>query len=146
MKTAIIVSALALSAVATSPALALQGAPAVLPGTVDSAKAANASRNDSSSYNRTAGDHNQRVIKGKARPATAADIVAGRPLRDIKGNRIGIIEAVDADSAVVATDTGKVKLPLNAFGKDDIGLLLGISAAKFRSLVAEATAGAGAGG
>ena len=67
-----------------------------------------------------------------------ADIKAGSALRDKDGVKIGTVDTVDADGAVVNTGQTKIKVPLTAFGKDDQGLLLGITAARFNELVAKA--------
>ena len=80
--------------------------------------------------------------------ATAADIKAGTPVRDVKGVPVGTIAALasnevtaDSDQAVVDTGQTKIGVPLAAFGKDDKGLLLSITAAQFNQLVAQAHAG-----
>ena len=130
----------ALGLLTSSVATAQQSAPAS-PGTVDSVRAAAGSRNDSAGYNSAMGHLGQRGTKGKAVPATAADIAAGRPLRDVKGEPIAVVAEVRPEGVVVATGTAKVSLPPDAFGKDEMGLLLGITAAEFRSLVAGATTG-----
>jgi hypothetical protein len=82
--------------------------------------------------------------------ATASDVVAGAPIRDIKGVPVGLVatlaanEVADPDSVVVDTGQTKVGVPLNAFGKDDKGLMLGITAANFKQLVAQANTQASA--
>ena len=78
--------------------------------------------------------------QGKRVPAEAADIVAGRDVRDKRGKGIGLVESVEPDGAVVATELGRVKVPLEAFGKDGKGLMLDLIKADFDRLVAEATA------
>jgi hypothetical protein len=78
---------------------------------------------------------------GPARPAKPADILAGAALSDSQGQAVGTIERVDSDGAVVATAVGKVKVPLEAFGKNKAGLLIGMKKAEFDSLVAKANAG-----
>jgi hypothetical protein len=77
---------------------------------------------------------------GRAVPATAADIVAMAPVSDTAGQPLGTIESVDADGAVIVTAAGKVKVPLNAFGKNKKGLLVGVTKADFEALVAKANA------
>lgn len=84
-------------------------------------------------------------------PATAADIKAGAQVRDVKGVPIGAIVvlasneiAVDPDQAVIDTGQTKIGVPLAAFGKDDKGLMLSITAAKFNELVAQVHAPASA--
>ena len=80
-------------------------------------------------------------------PATAEDIKAGAPVRDVKGVAIGTIASLSsneimADPTQPVIDTGQAKIgvPLNAFGKDDQGLLLSITAEKFNELVAQVRA------
>jgi len=83
-------------------------------------------------------------------PATVSDVVAGAPIRDVKGVSVGMVatlaanEVADPDSVVVDTGQTKVGVPLNAFGKDDKGLMLGITAANFKQLVAQANTQASA--
>jgi hypothetical protein len=69
-------------------------------------------------------------------PATQADIVAGSEIRDNKGVPIGKVDRLDADGVVVATTGGRVKIPLDAFGKDDKGLVFAISKAEFDQMLA----------
>jgi hypothetical protein len=85
----------------------------------------------------------KRAPKAKAevaKPAAPAEIVAGSPLSDSKGQPIGTVESVDAQGAIVASGTTRIRVPLESFGKNSKGLLLGITKAEFESLVAKATA------
>ena len=125
-----------------------QGGPAApLPGTGNSASISSSNRENNAEYNRLIGagddkpkkDDRAQAQKG-AVAATAADIKAGVSLRDIKGVPIGTIASVDANQAVVDTGQTKIGVPLVAFGKDDKGLLLGMTADKFNQLVAQAHA------
>lgn len=75
---------------------------------------------------------------GHARPATAAEIVAGSAVSDSTGVAIGTIESVGADGAVVASGTTRVRVPLDAFGINRHGLLLGITKAQFDDAAARA--------
>lgn len=82
-------------------------------------------------------------------PATAADIKAGAQVRDVKGVPIGTIATLaanevtsESDQPVIDTGHGKIGVPLSAFGKDDRGLLLSITAQTFNQLVAQANSGA----
>jgi len=79
--------------------------------------------------------------KGAARPAKPADLTNGATVADAKGEEIGYIKAVDSDGVVVATQTGQVKVPTDAFGKNSKGLLIGISKADFDKLVAQSAGG-----
>ena len=112
---------------------------AQVPGTVDPVKATTTQQNDRAGYNSAIGQLSPRGVKGSPVPAAATDVVPGRPLRDIRGEPIARVDAVDAQGVIVATGTTRVRLPLNAFGKDDLGLLLGITADRFRALVVKAT-------
>jgi len=83
-------------------------------------------------------------------PATATDVVAGAQIRDVKGVSVGMVaalaanEVADPDSVVVDTGQTKIGVPLSAFGKDDKGLMLSITAQNFKQLVAQANAPASA--
>jgi hypothetical protein len=81
-----------------------------------------------------------REVNGPARPAKPADIVAQAAVNDTSGQPVGTIESVDADGAVIVTAAGKVKVPLNAFGKNKKGLLIGMTKKDFEALVAKANA------
>lgn len=122
------------------------GGAAPLPGTGDSTKISQGNRENNSDYNHLISSGNDQPKKADDRPqahrapvpATAADIKAGDPLRDIKGTEIGKIVSVDANQAVVDTGKTKIGVPLIAFGKDDRGLLLGMTSDKFNELIAKA--------
>jgi hypothetical protein len=73
-------------------------------------------------------------------PAAASEILAGAEVRDKRGKLVGSVESVDADGAVVASAAGKVKVPLDAFGKHSKGLMIGITKTEFETLVASAVA------
>jgi hypothetical protein len=127
--------------------VAQSGPGAPVPGSGDSARISSGNRENHADYNRLIGAGNDRPKKDDraeahkgAVPATAADIKAGASLRDIKGVPIGTIASVDANQAVVDTGQTKIGVPLVAFGKDDKGLLLGMTADKFNQLVAQAHA------
>lgn len=117
-------------------------------GSKDAAQVSSSNRQANSDYNHLVGAGDPKAAataetaqpRSKAVPASAGDIVAGAALRDSKGVRIGTVATVDADGAVVDTGQTKIKVPLIAFGKDDRGLLLGITAARFNQLVASVQA------
>lgn len=71
--------------------------------------------------------------------AAVSDLVAGSEVRDKRGKVVGVIEAVEADGAVVSTGPSKVKVPLEAFGKKGDRLMIGITKSEFDKLVAAAT-------
>lgn len=125
--------------------------PAPTPGTGDASRISNSNREANSDYNHLIGqsgnvtkdsdtDDSAKKKSHAATPATAADITAGAALRDIKGVPVGTVASVDADGVVVDTGETKIKVPLIAFGKDDEGLLLSITADKFHQLIAQAHA------
>jgi hypothetical protein len=84
--------------------------------------------------------------KSNGRPTkpTAADFAVGARIRDVNGQPAGTIDAVAADGVVVDVGQSKVRLPLTSFWKDNSGLLIGITAAKFKEIVAKAYAATGA--
>ena len=133
MESCKLLAGLALAAATQSPLLAQ------VPGTVDPVKATNNQQADRAGYNSAISQLSPRGVKGSPVPAAAADLLPGRPLRDIKGEPIARVDAIDAQGVIVSTGTSRVRLPLNAFGKDDLGLLLGITADRFRALVVKAT-------
>ncbi|HET7347494.1 MAG TPA: hypothetical protein VFJ10_09185 [Acidobacteriaceae bacterium] len=51
--------------------------------------------------------------------------------------------AVASDGATVDTGVTKVKLPLDAFGVDSSGLVIGITAQKLNEIIAQADVAAG---
>ena len=81
--------------------------------------------------------------KPQPRPATAADISAGEQLRDVDGQPVGKITTVASDGATLDTGKTKVKLPLDAFGIDSSGLMIGITAQKLNEIIAQAEITAG---
>jgi hypothetical protein len=74
----------------------------------------------------------------RAVPAKPADVTVGSQVRDKKGEVIGTIDSVSMAAAVVATAGGKVEVPLEAFGKNNKGLLVGMTKAEFDAAVAAA--------
>jgi len=89
-------------------------------------------------------DRKASLMRASAVPATAADIKAGTQVRDVNGASIGVVatlaanEIADPGSVVVHTGQSKIGVPLTAFGKDDKGLMLSITAQNFKQLVAQA--------
>lgn len=76
----------------------------------------------------------------RARPATAAEVVAGAAVSDSAGVQLGTIETVDAEGAVIVTAVGRARIPVEAFGKNARGLLLQTTKAQFDASVASANA------
>jgi hypothetical protein len=138
--------------IASAGAASAQSAPPAgpLPGTGDSSKISSSNQESNAEYNRLVGAadpnkpnraDNRTMRKAAPVAATAADLKVGSGLRDISGAHIGTVSQVDADGVIVDTGTTKIKVPASAFGKDDQGLLLGITAAKFNALIAQAHTG-----
>jgi hypothetical protein len=71
-------------------------------------------------------------------PATPEDITVGSELRDNKGDLVGTIDSVTMASAIVDYGSGKVAIPLEAVGKNNKGLLIGMSKADFLKMAATA--------
>jgi hypothetical protein len=134
-------SALLLGMLATA---ANAQAPAVVPGAGNSASITNTNREQNAGYNRVVGNLDPQAkeqpagLKGKAVAAKAEDLKAGSALRDKNGVPVGAVSSVDAQGVIVDTGATKIRVPTEAFGKDDVGLLLGISKAQFAELVAGA--------
>jgi len=76
----------------------------------------------------------------RARPATAAEVIAGVAVNDSAGVQLGTIESVDAGGAVIVTAAGRARIPMEAFGKNSHGLLLQTTKAQFDATVAQANA------
>jgi len=121
------------------------GPPPVPTGGPRSQDVAAANRQVESDYNTLAGRGVQVTNKSRdesrqqnalAAPAAAADLTAGASVRDVSGTPIATIERLEADGAVVRAGDRLAKLPVDAFGKDDAGLLLGITAAEFQAAIA----------
>jgi len=74
----------------------------------------------------------------RAVPAKPGDVTAGSEVRDSKGAVLGKVESASMSAAVVATEAGKVEVPLEAFGKNNKGLLLAMTKVDFDKLVAGA--------
>jgi hypothetical protein len=76
----------------------------------------------------------------RARPATAAEVVAGAAVNDSAGVQLGTIESADASGAVIVTAAGRARIPVEAFGRNSHGLLLQTTKAQFDASVAQANA------
>ena len=68
-------------------------------------------------------------------PATAADLVAGAAVMDQEGQAVGTIQEADATGAVVNTGNARGRLNLDAFYKNERGLMIGYSRTEFEGLV-----------
>jgi hypothetical protein len=80
------------------------------------------------------------VSLGRARPAKAAELLPGAAVNDKAGVLIAKIDQVDADGVIISTGAGKVKIPADAFGHNNAGLLLDMTKAQFDQIVAKAKA------
>jgi hypothetical protein len=88
----------------------------------------------------TRADRARDTRKLNAVAAKPSDVTVGSKVADIKGVQVGTIESVDADGAVVVTETGKVKLGLDTLGKNQDGLLVSVTKAQFDAAVQAAVA------
>jgi hypothetical protein len=116
------------------------GPPQPAPGSGNSSRTASDNRELQAVVNQRMGaarlnSRTDRKAKPQAVPATLVDIKAGAALRDVNGVALGTVVAISGDEAVVDTGLTKIGVPLIAFGKDNKGLLLGISAEQFNHLV-----------
>jgi len=59
--------------------------------------------------------------------ATKEDIKAGLAVLDQQGGSVGTVESVTDDGAIVSTGSTRVQLPFNSFGKNDQGLVIGMT-------------------
>ena len=73
-------------------------------------------------------------------PAAAADLVVGAQVLGSDGQVVGTIEEADAGGAVLNTGTVRGRLALDAFYKDQRGLLIGYSRAELEAAAAPSQA------
>ena len=66
-------------------------------------------------------------------PVTAADVKKGAAVYDAKGGRIGKVESVKGDNAVVSTGTARASIPISSFAKNDKGLVLATTKAEINA-------------
>ncbi|MEO5775093.1 MAG: hypothetical protein ABIQ32_13390 [Sphingomicrobium sp.] len=120
------------------------------PGTVDAGAFASGTRGENENYNRLIGkvgaqpvkqDKAKAAARSKPVPASAADVVPGSVVRDVKGVAFGKVESIDGDSAILAFGTGKIRYPIIGFGKDANGLLINLTTKDFLAAVAKAKSG-----
>ena len=126
------VLAAAVAASMVSGAALAQGGGAPM-GSTDAAKSSGDRREKEADFNKLAGQFSKKKRKGSAVAASAADMVAGAIFRDEKGEVLGTIVGAEANQVVVAVGTQRVKIPLEAFGKDANGLLIGTTRAEFQA-------------
>jgi hypothetical protein len=78
------------------------------------------------------------VQAGPVALATAADVHAGALVHDQSGALVGTVETTDAGGAVVTTGTARARLQLSSFGRNDQGLVIGLTRAQFEAAAAAA--------
>lgn len=69
-------------------------------------------------------------------PASPEDVTTGSEVRDSRGVVIGTVQSVGMGFAVVASPGGRIEVELASFGKNNKGLLINMSKAKFDAIVA----------
>ena len=67
---------------------------------------------------------------------TISDVREGSIVHDTQGGRVGTIESVDENGAVVSTGRARAKLPFSSFGKDGSGLVISMTRAQLEAEVA----------
>lgn len=77
---------------------------------------------------------------GHPRPADAKELTQGLTVNDRSGIAIATIVAVGPDGVVLSDGNLKVKVPANAFGHNNAGLLLDTTKSDFHQLVTKANA------
>lgn len=70
--------------------------------------------------------------------ASASDLVVGNTVSDLKGSVIGTIEAVEADGVIVFSGSERARVPADAFGLTEKGLVMPITRAEFDAAAAAA--------
>jgi hypothetical protein len=81
-----------------------------------------------------------RANSNYAVPARPSDLVAGAAVNDLRGQSLGSIEAVQSDGVVIFNGTARIKIPLDAFGRNRKGLMLDLTRKQFDQMVTEANA------
>jgi hypothetical protein len=69
---------------------------------------------------------------------TKADVKKGVAVYDAKGGRIGKIESVSGENAVVSTGTARASIPISSFAKNDKGLMLATTKAEINAQAGQA--------
>ena len=77
---------------------------------------------------------------GRARPASANELALGAVVNDKAGMAIATISSVDPDGVVLSSGKLKVKVPANAFGHNNAGLLLDTTKGDFDQMITKANA------
>jgi len=75
---------------------------------------------------------------GPARPAKPDELIAGAVVNDKSGMRIATIDQIEKDGIVLSDGGTKVKVPAEAFGHNNAGLLLDMTKPQFDEIVRQA--------
>ncbi|TFI58973.1 hypothetical protein E2493_06885 [Sphingomonas parva] len=115
------------------------GGPA--PGSADSKAVARGNQEVNAEYNRQIGAKDRKGGRRRGPvAATVEDLVAGTIVHGNAGVTLGTIDSLDVTGVIVAAPGGKVKVPVDAFGKDKNGLLIQMGKTEFDAAVAAANA------
>jgi hypothetical protein len=77
---------------------------------------------------------------GRAGPASIKDLARGLPVNDRTGTAIATVVSVDPDGVVLSDGKLRVKVPADAFGRNNAGLLLDTTRSEFQQMVTKANA------
>lgn len=77
-----------------------------------------------------------------AEAAPAVTVKVGDTIYDSEGALVGDVSEVNGNTAIIAVGEKKVGLPLNAFGKNDKGIIIGSTVAQLKASLAEQEAAA----
>jgi len=90
-----------------------------------------------------------RIVNGTLRSdlsaATAADLTAGAAVSDNRGRRVGVLQSVHGNTAVVVSGNKSLHVPIASLYRSGKGLVTGLSRAQLEA-AASANASASAGG
>ena len=81
----------------------------------------------------------QAQASGQVTAATAADVKAGVAVFDQKGGEVGKVESVSSKGAVVSTGKARAEVPVSSLGKNDKGLVIGMTKAELEAASAKST-------
>lgn len=87
-----------------------------------------------------------RTLDRDLRVATSADLTAGATVRDQRGNRVGTVQSVHGDTAVVVKGDKAMHVPIAQLYRSASGLVTGLTQAQLKAMAtANASAGASSG-
>jgi preprotein translocase subunit YajC len=124
--------ALASTALAATPLMAQEAAPAPSQSVPAAVAETAASPAPSTAANAPAGT-------AAAPTSGPANVTAGAKVADAQGGAVGTIESVSGANAVISTGTAKATLPLTAFAQGPNGLVIGMSKPDLEAAIAMAT-------